>query len=444
MRPAVAWIALLTALFLAAFGAGSASASSGAGSAYSFELSGEISPATADWAGHALDQAAEEKARVAIIRLDTPGGLVDSLREIVSDILAAPMPVLVYVSPNGARAASAGVYITQAADLAAMAPQTNIGSATPISVGPGSADEVLGRKITNDAAAYMRALASSHGRNPDLGERMVRRAVNVTAREALGANFIDLIAPSESALLEQADGFRVRGPKAGVLHTAGLRISSHDTPLRYRLLALIVNPTIAYLLLTAGLIGLAIELFSPGAIVPGVVGLISLLLGLYGTAQLPVTIAGIALLIVAIGLFVAEAHVYSHGVLGAGGIVALVFAGLLLFDTGGGGSGVAAPAAIAIGLILGALLLFAIQRAARARSEPIRTGHEELVGELAEARSPLNPEGQVFVSGALWRARAGDDGEPIAAGGRVRVDAVEGLTLLVSPAPAKDAEQGAG
>jgi membrane-bound serine protease (ClpP class) len=440
---ALALAGAISLIALGTVGASEASDASGAGTAYSFELTGEISPATSAWAGHALDQAADDGAEVAIIRLDTPGGLVDSLREIVSDILAAPMPVLVYVSPNGARAASAGVYITQAGDLAAMAPQTNIGSATPISVGPGSENEVLGRKITNDAAAYMRALASSHGRNPDLGERMVRRAVNVTAREALRANFIDLIAPSEAALLRKADGFRVRGPKSGVLHTAGLRISSHDTPLRYRLLALIVNPTIAYLLLTAGLIGLAIELFSPGAIVPGVVGLISLLLGLYGTAQLPVTFAGIALLVVAIGLFVAEAHVYSHGVLGAGGIVALVFAGLLLFDTGSGGGGVAAPAAIAIGLILGALLLFVIQRAARARSEPVRTGYEELVGEIAEVRAPLDPEGQVFVEGALWRARASDEGEAIAPGGRVRVDAVEGLTLLVSPAPADDADQGA-
>jgi membrane-bound serine protease (ClpP class) len=457
MRPRSARLAILAALVFSGAAAafapaaivGAADATNGSAAtqspfAYSFELSGEISPATAAWAEHALDEAADKNAEVAIIRLDTPGGLVDSLREIVSDVLAAPMPVLVYVSPNGARAASAGVYITQASDLAAMAPQTNIGSATPISVGPGSENEVLGRKITNDAAAYMRALASSHGRNPELGERMVRGAVNVTAREALRANFIDLIAPSEPAVLEEADGFRVRGPKAQVLHTAGLRISDHDTPLRYRLLELIVNPTIAYLLLAAGLIGLAIELFSPGAIVPGVVGLISLLLGLYGTAQLPVTFAGIALLLVAIALFVAEAHVNSNGVLGAGGIVALVFSGLLLFDTGGGGSGVAAPAAIAIGLVLGALLLFVIQRAARARSEPVRTGHEELVGEIAEVRSPLDPEGQVFVSGALWRARVGGDDGPIPTGGRVRVDAVEGLTLVVSPAPADDPDQGAG
>ncbi|MGZ8666920.1 MAG: NfeD family protein, partial [Solirubrobacterales bacterium] len=196
MRASIIRLAVGAALAVGAIGAlaGAAGAGSSSGVAYSFELSGEISPATAAWAGHALEEAADEKAEVAIIRLDTPGGLVDSLREIVSDILAAPMPVLVYVSPNGARAASAGVYITQAADLAAMAPQTNIGSATPISVGPGSDDEVLGRKITNDAAAYMRALASSHGRNPALGEQMVRRAVNVTAREARRANFIDRIA----------------------------------------------------------------------------------------------------------------------------------------------------------------------------------------------------------------------------------------------------------
>ncbi len=446
MRARLIRISTVVALLLAGAAVLVASASGGSQQrlAYSFELSGEISPATASWVGHALDEAAGEKATVAIIRLDTPGGLVDSLREIVSDILAAPMPVIVYTSPNGARAASAGVYITQAADLAAMAPQTNIGSATPISIGPGSGDAVLGRKITNDAAAYMRALASSHGRNPDLGERMVRRAVNVTAQEALAANFIDIIAPSETALLEQASGFRVSGPKAQVLDTSGLRIESHDLPLQYQLLGLIVNPTIAYLLLTVGLIGLGIELFSPGAILPGVLGLISLLLGLYGTAQLPVTIAGVALLLVAIGLFIAEGHINSHGVLGAGAIVALVFAGLLLYDTSGGGSGVSVPVVVGVGLLAGALILLVIQRVARTRLEPIRTGFEELIGEVGEARSPLDPEGQVFVEGTLWRARVADGRGRVAAGGRVRVDAVEGLTLLVNPDSAQTSEADEG
>src|SRR4051812_19676570 len=304
LRVAV-WLALIAGAALPwALPAGAGS--SGGGTAYSLELSGEISPATASWVDHALGDAADQGARVAIIRLDTPGGLDTSLRDIDQDILAAPMPVIVYVEPNGARAASAGVYITQAADVAAMAPETNIGSATPISIGPGSSDEVLGRKIRNDAAAYMRALAATHGRNPDLGEEMVIRATNVTASEALRANFIDFVAPSERELLQAVDGFRVKGPKAQILHTADLQISSHDMPLQYELLQIIVNPTVAFLLLTAGLIGLAIEIFSPGAILPGTLGVISFVLGLYGTAQLPVTAAGVILLVVAIGLMIAE------------------------------------------------------------------------------------------------------------------------------------------
>src|SRR5919109_4252593 len=199
-------------------------------------MTGTIAPATSRWVDTALDDAADQDATVAVIRLDTPGGLDDSLRDIVKDILAAPMPVIVYVSPDGARAASAGVYVTQAADVAAMAPQTNIGSATPISIGPGAQDQVLGRKIRNDAAAYVRALAAAHGRNPRLGERMVREAENVTAEEALKANFIDAVALSERGLLEELDGFRVQGPKARVLHTAGLPVESHDMPLQYQIL----------------------------------------------------------------------------------------------------------------------------------------------------------------------------------------------------------------
>jgi membrane-bound serine protease (ClpP class) len=400
--------------------------------AYSLELSGDISPATSSWVNKALNDAADQHATVAIIRLDTPGGLDSSLRDIVKDMLAAPMPVIVYVTPNGARAASAGVYITEAGDVAAMAPETNIGSATPISIGPGGASDVLDRKITNDAAAYIRALAAGHGRNPALAERMVRRAVNVTAVEAKRASLIDLIAPTQEALLKRLDGFRITGPKAQVLHTAGLRISNHDIPLQYQILQILVNPTVAFLLLTVGLIGLAIELFSPGAIAPGVLGLISFLLGLYGTAQLPVTAAGILLLIVAVGLFVAEGHLQSHGVLGVGGVIALILSGLLLFNTNGG-FGVSVPVVIGAAVILGALLSFVIQRAAKARREPAKTGHEELVGTLAEVRVPLTPEGQVFTQGALWRARPIDGAAALQAGDRVRVESVDGLTLLVRP-----------
>jgi membrane-bound serine protease (ClpP class) len=416
--------------------------------AYSLELSGDISPATAAWVDTALDDAADEHATVAIVRLDTPGGLDSSLRDIVKDILAAPMPVIVYVSPDGARAASAGVYITQAADVAAMAPQTNIGSASPISIGPGGeteTSEVLGRKITNDAAAYVRALASAHGRNPDLGERMVREAENVTATEALAANFIDLIAASERQLLERLDGFRVKGPKAGVLRTAGLPIETHDMPLQYDILQILVNPTVAFLLLSVGLLGLSIELFSPGLIAPGVLGLISFLLGLYGTAQLPVTAAGVLLLALAVALLIAEAHFNAHGILGAGGVLSLILSGLLLFNTNEG-FGVSVPIVITAGIVLGGFVAFVVQRAFEARREPVRTGHEELVGALAEVRVPPAPEGQVFTQGALWRARVIDGSGSLRAGDRVRVESVDGLTLLVRPEPRaeSESEQGEG
>jgi membrane-bound serine protease (ClpP class) len=400
------------------------------GVAYSIELNGEISPATAAWIDAALDDATDAEAELAIIRLDTPGGLDSSTRDIVKDIVAAPMPVVVYVSPDGARAASAGAYITQAADVAAMAPQTNIGSATPISIGPGSDDEVLGRKIENDAAAYIRALAEAHGRNAAVAESTVIDAENLTAEEALAAGLIDVVAGSEADLLEKLDGFEVRGPKAATLETGGLEVTSRDMPWQYDLLALLVNPTIAFLLLTVGLIGLAIELFSPGLILPGALGLASFVMGLYGTAQLPVTVAGVALLVLAVTLFIAEGHLNANGLLGAAGVVALVLSGLLLFNTGEGAD-VSVPVVVAAGLVLGGFLAFAIHRAVQARREPVRTGYEELAGAVAEARTPLDPEGQVFVEGALWRARLGEGEPPVPVGGRVVVEGVEGLTLLV-------------
>lgn len=413
--------------------------------AYSLQLSGDISPATSSWVHKALDDAANQNATVAIIRLDTPGGLDSSLRDIVKDILAAPMPVIVYVSPNGARAASAGVYITEAADVAAMAPETNIGSASPISIGPGGESNVLDRKITNDAAAYIRALAAGHGRNPALANRMVLHAVNVTASEAKRAGLIDVIAPSERALLTKLDGFRIKGPKAQVLHTAGLQISDHDMPLQYQILQILVNPTIAFLLIVVGLIGIAIEIFNPGVVAPGTLGLISFLLGLYGSAQLPVTAAGILLLVLAMALFIAEAHFGGHGILGVGGVIALVSSGLLLYNTNGG-FGVSVPVVILAGVVLGGLCAFMVQRAMRARREPVHTGYEELVGAIAEVRVPLAPQGQVFTNGALWRARIADGADALGAGDKVRVESVDGLTLLVRPEQpsGSESEQGEG
>jgi membrane-bound serine protease (ClpP class) len=274
----------------------------------SVELDMTINPASAGWVGQALDDAEADGADIVVFRLDTPGGLDDSTREIVKDILAAPMPVVVYVSPNGARAASAGLFITQAADVAAMAPETNIGSATPISLGGGEQDEVLGRKVRNDAAAYVRALAEGHGRNGDLAESMVRDAVNVTATEALRRKLIDIVATDERELVRELDGFRVRGPKAQVLDTTGARIDSVGVPFKYAALELLVNPNTVFLLLTVGLILIGLELFNPGMILPGALGGVSLILALFGLAQLPINVAGLLLILLAFGLFAAEAR----------------------------------------------------------------------------------------------------------------------------------------
>lgn len=442
-------LASLAAIALGALSlAAGAAAQDGSGLAVSIELPGSIDPATEQWISTALDDAAEDGAELAIIRLDTPGGLDSSMREIVKDIIAAPMPVVVYVSPDGARAASAGLFVTQAGDVAAMAPQTNIGSASPISISGADIDEVLGRKIENDAAAYVRALATEHGRNPELAEEMVREATNVTAPEALDAGLIDLIATDTDDLLAQLDGFVVEGPKAGALDTDGLDVDERDMPLQYDVLQLIVNPNVAFLLILVGILGLAIELFSPGLLLPGGLGLVSFVLGLYGTAQLPVTAAGVILLVAGIGLIVAEAHLPTNGILGGVGVAALAVSGLMLFDTDGEGFGVSAPLVIGVALAIGGLMAVAVKKVVDARRNPVWTGEEELPGSEGDVRVAIDPVGQVFVHGALWRAEPADglDGEPIPVGARVRVESVDGLTLKVRalPAAAKTPVEGDG
>ncbi len=428
-------LAASAAALLVAFPA-SVPAAPSQGTAYSIQLQATIDPATEKWISSALDDAASQHAAIAIIRLDTPGGLVDSLRAIVQDMEAAPMPVVVYTYPNGARAASAGAYMTEAADVAAMAPETNIGSATPIAIGAGGGSQDLQRKIVNDAAASMRALASVHGRNPKLAEELVSKATNLTAREALDAGLIDVIAPSQEALLRKIDGFHVKGPKAQVLHTAGLEISNHDLPLQYQLLEIIVNPNVSYLLILAGLLGLGIELFSPGLILPGTLGAISLLLGFYGSAQLPVNFVGVVLLALGVGMLIAEAHFGTHGILGVSGLAALIAGGLLLYNTGSSAFEISPWVVVTVAVVLGGGIAVAVERVLRARRLPKRTGREELIGGIAEVRQPLHPAGQVFLGGTLWRARLSDRegaAREVAIGSRVRVESVEGLTLQVSP-----------
>jgi membrane-bound serine protease (ClpP class) len=355
--------------------------------------------------------------------------------------------VVVYVSPNNARAGSAGAYITEAADVAAMYPVSNIGSATPIAIGPSGGSSDLDRKIKNDAAASMRALAAAHGRNPKLAQLLVTKAKNLTAEEAKRAGLIDLISPSQEALLRQLDGFHVKGPKAQTLHTAGLQIENHDLPFQYQVLEILVNPNVAYLLILVGLVGMVIELFSPGLIVPGTIGVISFLLGLYGTAQLPVTAAGVLLLVFGVAMIIAEAHLPTHGILGASGVAALIASGLVLYDTNTSTFEISPLVVIIAGLVMGGFLTFAVERTIRARRLPSRTGWEEMVGAVGEVRDPLNPIGQIFVEGALWRAELAPahdgsgnaaaepagDGRAIGRGSRVWVESVDGLTLRVRP-----------
>ena len=443
-------IGLCLAGLLLAIVPGLASGQSESTTVPSIELNGSIDPATERWIGSALDQAADDNAPLAIIRIDTPGGLEDSMRAIVKDIIDAPMPVVVYVYPNGARAASAGAFITEAADVAAMAPQTNIGSASAVTSTGGDIGGTLGQKIENDAAAFIRALAQSHGRDGTVPGQMVTEAANVTATEALDANAIDLIASDQQDLLTQLDGFAVKGPKSTTLDTAGLTIDERDIPFSYQLLELIVNPTIAYLLLLIGLIGIVIEIISPGLIFPGLIGLVSLLLGIYGSAQLPVTAIGIALLVIGVALLVAEAHLPTHGLLGVVGVIALVVAGLLLFNTDSSAFEISVPVVIVVAVLLGAGLAFAATKAVEARAAPVRTGVEDLVGARGDVRVPLDPVGQIFVAGALWRAKLAEDADADDAdmvrerGARVRVEAVEGLTLRVRPlVEARASEQGA-
>src|SRR4051794_27448335 len=411
------------------------------GVAYSIQLQDPIDPATQKWVGSALDDAASQHANLAIIRLDTPGGLSDSMRTIIQDMAAAPMPVVVYVSPNGARAGSAGAYITEAGDVAAMAPVTNIGSATPIAIGPGGESQDLSRKIKNDAAAGMRALASAHGRNAHLASLLVTQAKNLTAQEALNDNLIDVIAPTQEALLSKLDGFRIQGPKKQVLDTAGLQIENHDMPFVYQVLEVIVNPNVAYLLILVGILGLIVEAFSPGLIAPGTIGIIALLLGLYGSFQLPVSLAGVLLLVAGILMIIGEAHLPTHGILGVSGVAAIVAAGFLLYPTNTSALEISPIVVILVGLILGGGLALVVRKAVQARRRPKRTGWEEMVGSIGEVREPIDPVGQIFIQGALWRAEvagANGDGRPVERGVRVRVESVEGLTLHVSPVGATE------
>jgi membrane-bound serine protease (ClpP class) len=396
------------------------------------EFANDVNPVTADYARQELERAAEDGYDAAVILLDTPGGLGESMREIVKAELASKIPVLVYVSPDGARAASAGVWIGQAADVLAMAPQTNIGSSTPVSVGGEDIQDDLRRKAVNDAAASLRALAKSHGRNVRWADAAVRQASNLSATEALERNVIDVVAPSLPALLERVDGERTV-PKGFVLKTAGARIDRVEMSIWKQLLDTLIDPNIIVLMLSIGLIGIVVELWNPGLIFPGTVGGISLIVSLYGLQVLPVSWAGLLLILLGLGFLAAEPFVVSHGALALAGAVCFAIGSLMLFDPAGSSYQVSKWTALGTAGVLALFTAFLIVKIAQARRRPVSVGVHQLVGERGRARYG----DFVFVNGELWRARS-PDGEPLQPGDEVEVTAVDGLVLEVRPSASRE------
>jgi membrane-bound serine protease (ClpP class) len=398
------------------------------------ELENDINPVTQDYVVDAIERGEEEGYDAVVIELDTPGGLDSSMRAIIKKELEADVPVVVYVAPPGSRAASAGAFITLAADVAAMAPGTNIGSSTPVAVGGGEIPTDLRRKVVNDAAAYARELAELHGRNGDWAEQAVRSASNLGAQEALEENVVDVVAPDLPTLLNEIDGLRTE-PKGLVLDTAGATVDRVEMSLWKRVLDTLIDPNIIVLLMSIGVLGITIEILNPGLILPGTVGVISLIIGLFGLQVLPISWAGLLLMALAAAFFAAEAFVPSHGALALAGAVSFVVGSLMLFDPAGEGYQVSIWVALAVGGTLALVTAVVVTKVVRARHAPTKTGREEMVGEIGVVRSAIAPTGLVNVHGEIWKAHT--DGEPIAPGEYVRVDRVgDDLVLEVSPAEA--------
>ena len=424
---ALSSIILLALLFLPL----AKSSAADPGLVYVATYEGVINPVAAEYINHVLAQAQEGGGTAVVVRLDTPGGLDTSMRLIIKDITASPVPVIVYVAPGGARAASAGVFILYSAHIAAMAPGTNVGAAHPVAMGGGEMDVVMKDKVENDAAAYIKSIAEKRGRNVKWAEDAVRKSLSVTEKEALGLKVIDLIADDLPSLLAAVDGRSVvTGAGKSVLHTKGAVVK--ELPMGWRLEALkaLSDPNIAFLLMTLGTIGLLAELYNPGAILPGIVGAISLILAFYSLQTLPINYAGVLLIILGIVLFILEIKVTSYGLLSLGGLAALVLGALMLVQTDAPFLKVSLSFIVPTAVLVGAVLMSLTWIAVKTQRQGSVMGAEAMVGTIALAKTDVAPRGSVFVHGEIWDAVSD---EPIREGEEARVKAVSGLTLTVAP-----------
>ncbi len=391
-------------------------------------VEGVVNPIMSEFITKSIDAAEKEKANVLVIELDTPGGLDTSMRSIVKKIIASEVPVVVYVSPSGARAASAGVFITIAAHVAAMAPGTNIGAAHPVGVG-GKMDKTMAEKAVNDASAYIKSLAEKRGRNAEWAEKAVRESVSVTEQEALKLNVIDIVAPNTQALLETIDQREVQvSTGKQIIQTKGIKIIYKEMGVRHKILDIISDPNIAYLLMLLGMYGIFFELTNPGVVLPGVIGALALILALYSFQTLPVNYAGLLLIFLAIVLFILEIKVTSYGMLTIGGLVSMTIGSIMLFDS---------PLPffqLSLKVILPAVILttlffsLTVYLAVKAYKRKPVTGAEGLIGLKGEARTDVHHKGQVFVHGELWQAWSD---EPVKTGEIIIVERVVNLKLKV-------------
>jgi membrane-bound serine protease (ClpP class) len=389
----------------------------------------EINPVTQGYFTNKLSYAASHGYDAVVVLLDTPGGLSTSMKKMYNAELAAKIPVIVYVSPEGARAASAGVWISQAADVLAMAPTSNIGSSTPIDSSGSNIQSDLRRKVVNDAVASLTALAQSHHRNTTWPAKAVRVASNLTATQALKMNVIDVVAPSLPALLKKIDGYRTKDAlRPFTLHLAGAQIDTVSPGFFTRFLNTIIDPNLISLLFLAGLAGLVFEVLHPGVVLPGALGGVSLVLALYGFSVLNPSWGGVALMILGVSLLVIDVHAMTHGALTVAGLVALLFGLALLFQNEPAPYHVNTWLIVGIGAAISAFWVLVLGKGIAARRLPVYVGTHQLVGVEAEVRNP----GQVFVNGELWRAES-DDGAMLVPGERVRIEAVDGLNLKVHP-----------